>query len=58
MIILQNEKIEAASEMTEIMSDFLSSTFCVHKPSPLGQNLINEMHWHSPPLKDSGIKTV
>ena len=30
----------------------------LHKYSPFGYSLINEIDWHSPAAKDSGIKAV
>ena len=54
VIILPTEKIQAASEITKIMNNF-KPILCVmvHKHSPLGYSLINEIHWHSPAAKDS-----
>ena len=53
--------IQEASEMTEVMKDICSSTFCVPlicKHSPLAYSIVNEIHWHSPAAKHSGIETV
>ena len=59
--ILPTEKIQAASEMTEVMKDLCSSTFCVplvYKHSSLAYSIVNKIHWHSAAAKHSGIETV
>ena len=59
--ILPTEKIQAASEMTEVMKGLCPSTFCVpllYKHSPLADSIVNEVHWHLAAVKHSGIETV
>ena len=59
--ILPTEKIQAASEMTEVMKDFCSDTFCmqlVYIHSPFAYNVVNKIHWHSAVAWHSGMETV
>ena len=53
--------IQEASEMTEVMKDLCSSTFCVPsicKHSLLAYSIVHEIRWHSAAAKHSGIETV
>ena len=59
--ILPTDKIQAASEMTEVMKGLCSSTLCVplvYKHLPLAYSIVNEIYWHSAAAKKSGIETV
>ena len=59
--ILAIEKINASCEMSTVVKDLCSNTFCVpviYKHSTLAYNLINEIHWHSDTAKHSGVETV
>ena len=59
--ILPTEKIQAASEMAEVIKDVSSSAFCVplvYKHSPLAYSLINKLHQHTATAKYSGTETA
>ena len=59
--ILETEKINATCEMSTVMKDLCSNTFCVpviYKHSPLAYSIVNEINWYSDAAKHSGVETV
>ena len=59
--ILATEKINATCEMSTVMKDLCSNTFCVaviYKHSPLAYSIVKEIHWHADTAKHSGVETV
>ena len=59
--ILPTDGISAACEMTAVMKDLVSTTFCVpviYRHSPLAYSIINEIHWYSNVAKHSGVETI
>ena len=59
--ILPSDKVTCIGEMTNLMKDLSSTTFCVplvFKHSPLAFSIINEVHWYSDVAKHSGVETV
>ena len=59
--ILPTQNINSIGNMTEVMQDLSSTSFCVpviDKHSPLAYSIINEVHWHNKKAKHSGIETV
>ena len=59
--ILPTENVTAICEMSDVMKDFSSSTFCVpviYKHSPLAYSIVNDVHWNSKAAKHSGVETV
>ena len=59
--ILPTDGISAACEMTAVMKDLASTTFCVpviYRHSPLAYSIINEIHWYSNVAKHSGVETI
>ena len=59
--ILPTENVTATCEMSDVMKDLSSSTFCVpviYKHSPLAYSIVNDVHWNSKAAKHSGVETV
>ena len=59
--ILPTDGISAACEMTAVMKDLASTTFCVpviYRHSPLAYSIINEIHWYANVAKHSGVETI
>ena len=59
--ILPTENVTATCEMSDVMKDLSSSTFCVpviYKHSPLAYSIVNGVHWSSKAAKHSGVETV
>ena len=59
--MLETEKINATCEMSTVMKDLCSNTFCVpviYKHSPLAYSIVNEINWYSDAAKHSGVETV
>ena len=59
--ILDINNINIVGRFTNSMRDLSSSTFCVpilDKFSPLAIAIINEVHWHHPTAKHSGVETT
>ena len=59
--MLETEKINATCEMSTVMKDLCSNTFCVpviYKHSPLAYSIVNEIHWHSDAAEHSDVETV
>ena len=68
--ILATEKINASCEISTVMKDLCSNTFCVpviYKhywftlftcDSLLAYSIVNEIHWHSDTAKYSGVESV
>ena len=59
--ILPTDGISAACEMTAVMKDLASTSFCVpviYGHSPLAYSIINEIHWYSNVAKHSGVETI
>ena len=55
------ERLNATCEISTVMKDLCSSTFCVpviYKHSPLAYSIVNDVHWHSDAVKHSGVETV
>ena len=58
---LATEKINASCEMSTVMKDLCSNTFCVsviYKHSPLAYSITIEIHWHSDAAKHSYVEIV
>ena len=59
--ILATERLNATCEISTVMKDLYSNTFCVpaiYKHSPLAYSIVNDVHWHSDAVKHSGVETV
>ena len=60
-ILPTDNRISAACEMTAVMKDLASTSFCVpviHRHSPLAYSIINEIHWYSNVPKHSVVETI
>ena len=59
--ILPTENVTSTCEMSDVMKDLSSSTFCVpviYKHSPIAYSIVNDVHWNSSAAKHSGVETV
>ena len=58
---LATERLNATCEISSVMKDLSSSTFCVpaiYKHPPLAYSMVNKIHWHSDAAKHSCVESV
>ena len=59
--ILDTQEIETPGNLSSVMKDLCSTTFCVpiiEKYSPIAHSIASEVHWYDPVAKHRGIKTL
>ena len=59
--ILSTQEFNIAADITPVMKDLTSSTFCVpivDKDSPVAISIINEIHWHHEVARHRGVETL